>query len=261
MSNLVIRELDKFLIHENKENERPTKHIHPSSFGGCLRKTAYDFYGVEKKEKDTRLLRIFKNGHHVHERIQQDCKLAGGIEVIGVEISVFSEEYQIKGYVDGIIGIEEDYYVLEIKSKNNKGFTKYLSKPEKNHIVQANIYLWLIKETMERAKQKEAEDRDETEKVLLKMKHAPQKYILLYENKDTQDQKEFVLDKNNEVIHWVQKRAKRFWEIVEKNKLPKRPYDIDVAVNTNKLPMECRYMCDYTRVCWNNIIDVDSLLS
>jgi hypothetical protein len=255
----VIGALNKHLIKENKENERPAKHIHPSSFGGCLRKTAYSVYGVGKPDKEVRILRIFGNGHYVHERIQGDCEAAGDIEVIGIEVPVFSEEYQIKGYVDGIIGLENEYYILEIKSKNNKGFTRYLKNPDKNHIVQANIYMWLVEEAMEKLQNKK-EDLDEVEKSLLTMPNPPDKAIILYENKDTQDQKEFILDRDEKVVDWVKKRAKKFWEIVDSKKLPKRPYDIDEAVNDNKLPLECRYMCDYTRVCWSKLLDLDKIM-
>jgi len=251
----LIAELNKHLIQENKDNERPSKHIHPSSFGGCLRKTAYSHYGIEKKPLDVRILRIFGNGDGVHERIQSCCEAAEGVEVIGIEVPVFNEEYQIKGYVDGIIGLQNEHYVLEIKSKNSKGFTQYLDKPDKNHIVQANIYLWMIEDIMQEAQGKKEEELNESEAILLKMPQPPQKAILLYENKDSQDQKEFILNKDEKVIEWVQKRAKKFWEIIESQKLPSRPYDVEEVIKSNRLPLECRYMCDYAEICWASVLD------
>ena len=54
--------------------KRRFSHYHPSAFGSCLRKMQYQKYeeeglfSTEKEIYEPALMRIFENGHDVHER-------------------------------------------------------------------------------------------------------------------------------------------------------------------------------------------------
>ena len=246
MSKILIDKLDNNLNDRAQKNERPFRNIHPSSFGGCLRKVAYRYYAFDKKPKPIETLRNFQNGNAFHERIQAECEEAEGINVLGIETPVKNEEYKLFGYIDGIIEIDGVCYVLEIKSKKDRSFTKYLDVPDKDHIVQVNIYMWLIKETLEEAQSKT--EHSDIEKGILALKEAPDQAILIYENKNDHKQKEFVVDRDEAVIQWVKFRANKFWEIVGKNKLP--PQEHVWKKGAKRKPLECEYMCDYAHICW-----------
>ena len=64
--------VENSLKHFASQNERKYHAFHPSSFGGCLRATAYQYFGIKsEKEFDPRMQRIWDAGTSMHERYQQ----------------------------------------------------------------------------------------------------------------------------------------------------------------------------------------------
>src|SRR3974377_137175 len=100
---MIIRAVDNYLQMRPRD-ERQKHCFHPSS----LHLSAEELYhhyleGDGEREFESRVLRIFDNGHAVHKRLQ------GYLTDIGIlkqaEVRVENEEYEIRGHADGIIEI------------------------------------------------------------------------------------------------------------------------------------------------------------
>jgi hypothetical protein len=74
----------QYLVKKASESTRRYDVFHPSAWGYCLRKIAYQYYNEKKKfyqktdaDVNSRLEMIFDNGHHVHARWQDYLDKAG----------------------------------------------------------------------------------------------------------------------------------------------------------------------------------------
>ena len=136
---MIIQAIDDYLAKRPKD-DRATRCFHPSS----LHRTAEElfklyFEGDNKQQFKPRVLRIFDNGHGVHERLQGYLKKAGVL--LQAEVPVKNEEYEIVGHTDGIIEINGVKGLLEIKSINQTGFYG-LFEPKPEHVLQLNVYMF-----------------------------------------------------------------------------------------------------------------------
>jgi hypothetical protein len=140
--NMIIEAIDNYL--ENKPRDDRLKHcFHPSTLHKSVDELYHHYlYGDNDQKFASRVLRIFDNGHNVHNRLQRYLKEIGILKQ--AEIPVENAEYEIKGHADGIIEIEGIEGVLEIKSMNaNQFYSSYEPKPE--HLIQINIYMFCLK--------------------------------------------------------------------------------------------------------------------
>lgn len=175
---MIIERIDDFLKARLKE-KRATHCFHPST----LHKPAEDllkayFDGESERDFSSQLLRVFDNGHHVHKRIQNYLHELGILKEI--ECPVENIEYEIKGHVDGILEIDGKKGVLEIKSINSQGFYG-LFEPDEKHLIQVNVYMFCLETP---------------------------RGVILYENKDNQDLKEFFVKQDPKVIQPVLEKIK-----------------------------------------------------
>jgi len=182
---MLIRKINEYL--QNRPNqERKTHCFHPSSLHRD-EDYLYDAYfrGTNSENHEPRVLRIFDNGHGVHSRLQGYLKEMGVL--LDAEVEVWNEDYQIYGHCDGILQLGDQKGVLEIKSINSNGFWNlYSPKPE--HMIQVHAYMFAL---------------------------GIPRGVLLYEEKDSQELKEFFLKEDPtirdgllEKIRRVQKRIR-----------------------------------------------------
>ena len=251
----VIRELIK---HEHESRiDAPSDYsfFHPSEFYQCVRKLAYNYYGLGKDRKiKPDLRRVFDNGDHMHLRYTGyfenlnilygawECKnplckkIFGENEKLGIqkpvikcdncgcdeykyiEVTAGNDEYMISGHIDGILKLGGEYSVIDYKSMHANQFTS-LNEPMDKHIIQVEIYLWL-----------------------LDLKTG----FLLYENKDSQKIKLFEVVYNEDLIAKILKRLEAIRDIVKNNKLPKRPFEKDSS--------QCK-VCDFNKICWKKSVN------
>jgi len=257
LSNKIIGCIDGVLNEADENNDRDYSYLHPSEFADCLRKIAYNYYGAPKEgSHSSGLLRIFDNGTWMHLRytsyferagvlrgywrcLNPAChKIYGREEKMGTvapylddkfkcecgnkkhfgyeEVRVNDPEYNFRGNVDAIIKIDDEHYVLDYKSMNSFSFKRF-TKPYQKHIVQVNIYLWLL---------------------------GLNKGFLLYENKDNQEIRMSPVEKNEKLISQIKTRAKELNALLKSKKLPQRKHD-------SKSASECRN-CLYRGLCWKN---------
>lgn len=211
-----IRSVNRYL--DKKSNGTPRykrkRTIRPSEIGGCLRKIVMDILNIVSYDPiEPRIQRIFDNGNSVHSRYMQkylkcmDCRplLVEETSADGtsewkecIEYRLTKPELWLKGSPDALIHNVEDglEYVFELKSIKQEQFNK-LTKPMEEHVTQAYVYMLMT--DLSRA-------------------------IILYENKNTQELKEFVLVKEENVMNVVIKKIesviKYVTEYEEKKLLP-----------------------------------------
>jgi hypothetical protein len=187
---MLIKAIDEYL-QARPNDERAKNCFHPSS----LHKSPKELYhhylnGDNNQQFDSRVLRIFDNGHAVHDRLQ------GYLSEIGIliqtEVPVENKEYEVKGHADGVIEINGVKGILEIKSMNaNQFFSSYEPKPE--HLIQVNVYMFCI---------------------------GIPKACLLYECKDNQELKEFYIKQDLNVLNPVLEKIKCVQECIKRKKEP-----------------------------------------
>ncbi|MBP7232192.1 MAG: hypothetical protein KBA28_09695 [Syntrophaceae bacterium] len=175
---MIIQAIETYLQQRPKD-DRPKHCFHPSSLHLDAKELYWRYInGDNDKKFESRILRIFDNGHAVHQRLQDYLTKAGILE--RAEIPVFDEQYEIRGHADGIVKINGANGVLEIKSMNaNQFYSAYEPKPE--HLIQVNVYMHCL--NIPRA-------------------------CLLYECKDNQEMKEFFVKQDQSILQPILDKIK-----------------------------------------------------
>lgn len=285
----VLEVVDKHLINLAKNNFRDNSHFHASSWDGCKRQHAYAYYesqGFIKSDEsalkiDTKLQRIFGNGHGMHDRWRSYLEATGALMgvwqcdnwVYHTEPKLFGTDQKIGclkpdacnecgcskfiyreiggldpltmwgGHIDSIIdqrifaqfaGSEckilpdENYLLIDFKSMYSFAFEK-LTQPKSEHFTQVQIYLYLTG-----------------------LKYGK----LLYENKDSQAVKEFLVIADQEFIEIKKAEAISLKKIVTltvdgKHRLPDRGFPL----RTHKFCLDCKYRGH----CWSDKHDKERI--
>lgn len=284
----VIKDLDVYLLGLNSVDEDRAVDVNsPSQAGTCLRSRYYSRIGATRDEMsiDPRTRRIFDNGHKTHDRLQ-GYLLDQGMLIMD-EIPVFNEDYQIQGHTDGLLKLTStEKGVLEIKSINSRGFNSLKSARE-DHIRQGLIYVFCIEERRKylREKYKTKEEFEKSlddrmmeyeklyphiksgrkyskeEKIMyLCLRHARMdsilyetkvpvtKAVFLYENKDTQDLKEYTVSSTEPSSKVILAEVLEEMDVlnahIRDDEVPERPVN-------NPSDSLCRW-CSFTSVCWED---------
>lgn len=218
------QELDRFLVEKNaKENPGGFKKIsgfHPSYGYKCKRRWVLLFMGAKVEEKfSARTVRIFDNGHGIHERWGKYFDNMGILVDNEVPINV-SDPVPIVGHADGIIRWSGNK-LYELKSMNPSRFEfrRMYRKPDEKTYEQAQLYLW-------------ATDLDEG--------------YTIYENKGSQEVLIFPIVKDEKNINKQLKRFTAIYKFVQAGDIPKRPYRRD--------SQECGD-CSLEKYCWDELKD------
>jgi CRISPR/Cas system-associated exonuclease Cas4 (RecB family) len=254
---------------EESKKHNPCK-FYPSSAGMCSRRIVYGMMDYPKEDFDGRVLMIFDNGTYMHNRIESVLEDTG--LMIAPELSFKKEEWRVSGRSDAVIynflphksssniitlrepiydldedgshkrdedgnriitgykdlyeGPDNDVMIVELKSISESGFNYLNRGPKDNHKRQLHLYMYL---TGIRAG------------------------MLLYENKNTQELKEFIIEYDEELAKEVVEQIIMVNKHVDENKLPEKEY--------NRTDFECRY-CPYKNICWpvKNEFSLDDVL-
>lgn len=278
-TGIVLPKLNKFLLTVGDDADRGHGYNSPSGVGSCPRSQFYVRTAVKKDGViDARTRRIFDNGHHVHDRIQSYLKEEGCLLID--ECPVWDWDLKILGHTDGILRVNKfSLAILEIKSINSNAYS-HLTTAKPEHQMQAQVYMYCVEKL--RKTIQEAEDFDsikaellqryydlletfveggsrytkdekinfqvDTMEKIINILYATPRPIdtmsVLYENKDNQDIKEFVIKWDENLVEEIKEKYEAINEAVEENDEPKRPDDA-----TSKSSQFCRY-CNYTYQCW-----------
>lgn len=282
----IIKDLDLYLLSLSAtDGDRAIDVNAPSQAGVCMRARYYARTGAERDvgSVDARTRRIFDNGTKTHERLQEYLKEQGML--LMDEVPVYNKEYNIQGHTDGVLQLSaSERGILEIKSINSNGFSALKSAKEE-HKKQGLIYIFCLesrrKELHELYATREAFDKSfkkrlkdyaklyqhlkdghkhtreekiefqcslhaEMDSLLYDTKVPITKAVFLYENKDTQDLKEFTVSMTDSeakvILKGVLDEYKTINEYVAKKSLPPR----EGHCKSDNL---CRW-CSFKTECW-----------
>ena len=281
---LVASKIDKYLFEQaNKPNDRAVNVNAPSQAGKCNRANYYMRMQVDGDGAiDARTQRIFDNGTYTHERLQAymiDMEL-----LLMDEVPLINDQYNIQGHTDGFINVSDDEIaILEIKSINDNQFSQ-LKDAREDHKCQGLIYLFCAEErrkylrdtyktpeefnasygdraeyyrahyqhmksgskyTREQKIQNEVELNLLSDNILFYTSKPVSKVVFLYEDKNNQELKEFIVERNmltEPILEDVLKRYEELNECCEKGVEPPRE-------GTSKSCNTCRF-CGYKNNCW-----------
>lgn len=230
-----------------------------------------------------RVRRIFDNGTGVHERLQKymlDCGilLMDEVPVWNDNLEIQGHTDGLLDLKKGEGGI------LEIKSINSQSFTKLIDAKDEHKLqaqvylyclekrrkylkkrfktlkaleryLNSKIYTnFVIKHyshlkggshysTNEKLNFK-IECHRKADRILYGFKKPLTKMVFLYENKDTQELKEFTVKYNQDRVDWLTEQYEFINECVETKTIPDRPEEA-----TSKSCSYCRW-CSYKLECW-----------
>lgn len=280
----IIKPLDFFLEKQaNADNDRAVDVNAPSQAGQCMRhnyymRKRYDSDG----DIGARTQRIFDNGTYTHERLQ--AYLLEMFLLICDEVPLLDEEYNIQGHTDGFLDLPDDEIaILEIKSINDNQFNQ-LKDAKEEHKQQGLIYLYCAEQrrlalrkkyktlkdfyasqeeraeyyrskyqhmkggrkfTREQKIQHEVDFNLICDDILYQTDKPITKVIFLYENKNNQELKEYVVERNKVTEHiltGVLNRYEELNEYCEEDEVPPRE-------GISKSCQTCRW-CDFKLECW-----------
>lgn len=220
---MLIELIDKY--YKERREAKNQEHFYISDAGKCLRAVYFSMKGFPRKEKDARVLRIFDRGDITHQRLMRALFGVPEVKVIASEIDMPAKEL-IHGRADAVISIGDKLYVVDFKSSNDFRFQK-LEIPELSHQQQIQLYMHFFK--------------------------IPQS-IILYENKNTQDLKEFEVKYNYKLCKKILSDFENLKEqYLDQDIVPPIPLNIKTTREAaseieKKFPWECRY-CDFRKEC------------
>lgn len=166
-------EAKSFLADQiGKPDRVRTNSLSPSSAGKCLRRRQFEYLGLPRRAFRTSLIQVLHNGTWVHLRWQAAGLTAGWLDE--AEVPVIYRELMMVGTMDGRL-IEGQG--LEIKSINSNGFRNVMKYgPKREHLHQVTSYA-LASEILD--------------------------WVVLYEDKDTNEYKEFKFTPDREGLSAV----------------------------------------------------------
>lgn len=160
-----------------------------SSAGQCLRQQQFVYLGVKKvTQPDDKGMNIFTNGDYVHLR-HQACGMVAGY-ISQAEVPLEMPELNLRGTMDAVLVNNQGF---EIKSINSRGFSQIKSfGPKHDHIRQVHAYMLASGLTA---------------------------FRILYENKDTNELKEFLVVRDEKIIEEVRNDLLTLQELTDKHVL------------------------------------------
>lgn len=258
---------DKHMIKKGKaeRDNRGYRKFHPSAWGDCLRKMAFQYYGEtidsfkDKSPIDAKLQRTFEAGHIFHDRMQRLCafmgilrgnwickscgKVHGANEKMGIFVPHRCDCQSVKDERCGVdlfeykeMNIVDNEYnfdghcdgIIELERGNPE--TRYVIdfksiKSERFSILNKPEYKYVVQIT------------------IYMWFFGVDQGIIFYENKNDHQVKEFIVPLNQDLVDDIKTNAKKMMKILEQNKIPSIPRHYE----ENKSP--CRW-CGYKGICW-----------
>ena len=204
--------LEEIIDQFYREHDHPRKQtrFYVTDAGKCHRYIFFKFKQAPHPELEPRILRLFDHGNYIHRLIVKALEDQGVLE--GEEVNIPHQEL-IAGRADALLKINDQRYILDIKSINRGGF-QALKEPKKDHIHQVQLYLHFFK--------------------------IP-KGVLLYVNKDTQELKEFQFDYDRKLCQKLLSDLEVLKKEIDEDLVPAR-------LATWPSDSQCRY-CPYRDVC------------
>jgi len=268
-------------VRDEEGNDRAIDVNAPSQVGTCARARYYARLQKEKDGNSVspRLRRIYDNGTHFHIRTQEYL-LDQGMLIMD-EVPVRNDEYNIQGHTDGLFKISSiELGILELKSIKTEDFQK-LKDALEQHKQQASVYMFCIesrrkylqskyknkvnfnlslkkrakyyeslyqhleggrKHTREEKIEYQVNLHTRVDEILFEIKKPIKKCVVVYEDKNNQNMKEYLIEWDDEIIEPILEDYTYLNNCVSKKKTPSR-------CARTKSDSACKW-CDYRGTCW-----------
>lgn len=278
----LLKDLDTFLSNDRGGQDRRWDINSPSCAGRCPRANYFGRVLPHVEQTiDPRLRRIFENGDGVHERLQGYLEAMGRMMMSEIPVIDDDYLIQGHSDGAVTIGkFQDEVAVLEIKSINDAGWTALKAeKPE--HKRQAMVYLHCLEKrrkylhlkyptyaeflaseperkkwaadhykhlksgrkfTREQKIAKKVKDQLIADEILYDEQKPISKVIFWYENKNTQQIKEYPVERDDKLIAEVLEEYAFLNKCVKDKTPPSRG-------GRTKVCRECTY-CDFKYDCW-----------
>jgi len=191
---MIIEHIDKHYL-EKQGNKKPRNgKLYVSEVGKCPRQIYFEFKGYETEKRKPETQRAFENGDKFHQRMMAVLYSCPEVNIIASEVDIPPNDL-LGGRVDAIVSIKSKNYILELKSIGSYGF-KLLDEPKQEHVHQLQLYMHFFK--------------------------IP-RGILLYENKDKHQLKEFEVRYDAELAESIFEKLQKIATFIRDDKLPPKP--------------------------------------
>lgn len=155
-----------------------TNSFSPSSAGTCLRRRQFEYLGLPRRPFKTSTIQILHNGTWTHLRWQAAGLSAGWLDQ--AEVPVAYPRLMMKGTMDGRLVNGQG---LEVKSINSNGFRRVMKYgPKREHLHQVTSY---------------------------SIASGIDDWVVLYEDKDTNEYREFLFTPDNQGLSQVEHEYER----------------------------------------------------
>ena len=244
-----------------EDGDRKSVTNSPSSSLGCSRANYYQRQGIKKDVIEPRVRRIFDNGHGVHNRLQQYLHDMGFLLMDEVPLYNKEYEIQgHTDGIGTLSGNPKVCEILEIKSINTNQFGK-LKEAKQEHRAQAQVYIFCSEEHRKYLKEKypthvefhrsrfarkrkyeklyqhlrsgnnftkeqkvdfKVKQHMDMDKILYGLVKPIERAIVLYEDKNTQELKEFIISVDMDLMDEVLRKFKVSNDHWAKQEVPPR---------------------------------------
>ena len=163
--------------------------VSASGLKSCARAQSFTFLGMPKRRVTAQQHGIFTNGDMVHLRWQMNGLSQGWLAE--AEVPIGENDLRLSGTRDGVMSNGD---LLEIKSINANGWSRLQTfGVQEGHVYQVATYGY-------------AADHHRAH--------------VLYENKNTQEYREYIVDITDEVVDDLVKRTETIWGYLDSETLP-----------------------------------------
>ena len=267
--------IQPYMVKKATCNPRRYDIFHPSAWGSCLRKIAYQYYNETEHfadktaaDIDPRMERIFDNGHSIHARWQNYLDCAGILRgnwkctnpLCGAEFGheepwgIFNPQRTIPGWRchcgNGEKLVYEEVLVKSEDCYNFEGHCDAVVDVRGTDLAKGNEMDVFVVDF------KSIKDSMYSELTEPKHEHVIQTHIymwvlnihaavVLYENKDNQAVRELFVPRDEQLIEKIKTQAIWLKGMLASRKLPTRPS----GFSRSKFP--CRY-CEFVDICFQS---------
>ncbi|HUS50983.1 MAG TPA: hypothetical protein VMZ91_12520 [Candidatus Paceibacterota bacterium] len=248
---------------EQSRDNRGFSYFHPSSFGGCLRKTAFQYYSEFddrfklKETLDIRSVRRFDAGHAFHWRMQKDfsemgilrgfwkCRSCGKVHGKDEKIGIFTPEIcDCLSKDDKRTGLDlfeyEEIFLKSDPKYNFQGHCDGIIEKERGDPDSRYVVDFKTINSGGFGRLNRPSDIYVQQISIYMWLSGVHKAFIFYEDKNDHYIKEFPIIYDENEIERMTQKALRLKAILDKKKLPKKPDDY----KKDKKP--CR---EYGRTC------------
>lgn len=199
--------IDQFYL--KRQESRGQTRFYVSNAGKCPRQVFFAMKNYPKKSMEAQALRKMHHGDVVHSKLKNILYSLGIVKATEIEIP---PQELVSGRADAIIGMNGKEYVVELKSINSFGFEQ-LDRPKDGDVKQLTLYMHYFNIAQG---------------------------LLVYENKNTQEMKEFEVSYDGALAKSIMDSFASLKQNVDSGQVPEKPGELE--------QWQCDY-CPYIEEC------------